>query len=117
MKSPSEKVAFFPSAPGAPTYHTMTANLPGEDRVADAVPPRQFRYHIASLPQSVTMYAVANDCDYFVTLDTRDLLPRRSAIRSICPQLKIMMPTEALVPVFCKVFTRATMEPSALSVW
>ena len=42
------------------------------------------------------MYAVANACDYFVTLDTRDLLPRRSAIESICPQLKGMMPTEAV---------------------
>ena len=42
------------------------------------------------------MYAVANDCDYFVTLDTRDLLPRRSAIESICPKLKIMTPTEAV---------------------
>jgi hypothetical protein len=42
------------------------------------------------------MYAVANNCDYFVTLDTRDLLPRRSAIESICPQLKVMTPTEAV---------------------
>jgi hypothetical protein len=42
------------------------------------------------------MYAVANDCDYFVTLDTRDLLPRRSAIQSLCPQLKVMRPTEAV---------------------
>jgi hypothetical protein len=42
------------------------------------------------------MYAVANDCEYFVTLDTRDLLPRRSAIESICPQLKVMTPTEAV---------------------
>ncbi len=45
------------------------------------------------------MYAVANDCDYFVTLDTRDLLPKRSAIKSICPQLKIMMPTEAVTAI------------------
>ena len=43
------------------------------------------------------MYAVANDCDYFVTLDTRDLLPRRSAIELLCPKLKIMTPTEAVV--------------------
>jgi len=42
------------------------------------------------------MYAVANDCDYFVTLDTRDLLPRRSAIESICPLLKVVTPTEAI---------------------
>jgi hypothetical protein len=49
------------AAPGTPTHHTMTANLPGEERAADAVPPRQFRYHIPALPQSVVMYAVAND--------------------------------------------------------
>ncbi len=48
-------------APEAPTYHTMTANLPGENRAADAAPPRQFRYHIDSVPQSVVMYAEAND--------------------------------------------------------
>ena len=42
------------------------------------------------------MYAVANDCEYFVTLDTRDLLPRRSTIESICQQLKVMRPTEAV---------------------
>ena len=36
------------------------------------------------------MYAVANDCHYFVTLDTRDLLPRRSAIESICQQLSAL---------------------------
>jgi hypothetical protein len=42
------------------------------------------------------MYAGANDCDYFVTLDTRDLLPRRSAIESICPRLKVMTPTGAV---------------------
>lgn len=45
------------------------------------------------------MYAVANDCHYFVTLDTRDLLPKRSAIELICPQLKIMRPTEAVVAI------------------
>jgi hypothetical protein len=45
------------------------------------------------------MYAVANDCDYFVTLDTRDLLPRRWAIESICPRLKIMTPTEAIAAI------------------
>jgi hypothetical protein len=42
------------------------------------------------------MYAVANDCYYFVTLDTRDLLPRRSVIETICPQLKVLWPTEAV---------------------
>jgi hypothetical protein len=45
------------------------------------------------------MYAVANDCHYFVTLDTRDLLPKRSAIELICPPLKIMRPTEAVVAI------------------
>jgi hypothetical protein len=45
------------------------------------------------------MYAVANACGYFVTLDTRDLLPRRSAIESICPQVKIMTPIEAVAAI------------------
>ena len=42
------------------------------------------------------MYAVANECQYFVTFDTRDLLPKRSVIESICSQLKVMTPTEAV---------------------
>lgn len=45
------------------------------------------------------MYAVANDCCYFVTLDTRDLLLRRTALESICPQLKIMTPVEAVAAI------------------
>src|SRR5689334_18912406 len=41
-----------------------------------------------------------------VSAPMRELLARVS---------RIMMPTEALVPVFCRVLTRAMMEPSALS--
>ncbi|HLJ53975.1 MAG TPA: hypothetical protein VKT77_02995 [Chthonomonadaceae bacterium] len=64
-------------APGAPTYHTMTAMLPGENRTADAVPPRQFQFHIPSLSQGLTMYAVANDGrsnDKSVTVEDRPTL-------------------------------------------
>ena len=72
-------------APGAPTYHTMTANLPGENRTADAVPPRQFKYHIPALPQSVSMYAVANDGrsnDKLVSVEDRPtLLNMRMTVR------------------------------------
>jgi hypothetical protein len=45
------------------------------------------------------MYAVANDCDYFVTVDTRDLLPNRSAIEATCPKLRVMWPTEAVAAI------------------
>ena len=40
------------------------------------------------------MHAVANNCQVFVTLDTCDLLPRRSAIEAVCPHLRIVKPTE-----------------------
>jgi hypothetical protein len=42
------------------------------------------------------MYAVANDCPFFVTMDTNDLLPQRALIESVCPQLKVLWPTEAV---------------------
>jgi predicted nucleic acid-binding protein len=42
------------------------------------------------------MLAVANDCQFFLTLDERDLLPVRSAIEAICPQLRIVRPTELI---------------------
>jgi hypothetical protein len=42
------------------------------------------------------MYAVANDCPFFVTMDTKDLLPKRRLIEGVCPQLKILWPTEAV---------------------
>jgi hypothetical protein len=40
------------------------------------------------------MYAVVNDCQVFVTLDNKDILPKRSAVKLICPQIRILMPTE-----------------------
>jgi hypothetical protein len=39
------------------------------------------------------MYAVTNDCQYFVTMDTRDLLPNKAAIESICP-IRVVKPSE-----------------------
>jgi len=44
------------------------------------------------------MYAAAvGGCHYFVTLDEKDILPDRALIESVCPQMKIVKPTEALV--------------------
>jgi len=40
------------------------------------------------------MYAVHNKCDRFVTLDTRDLLPKRSAVVPLCRGMKIVTPSE-----------------------
>jgi hypothetical protein len=40
------------------------------------------------------MYAIANDCTVFVTLDTRDILPRRDLIEAACPQIQVRKPTE-----------------------
>ena len=40
------------------------------------------------------MYAVANDCQLFVTLDTRDILPHRKAIEAVCRGMRILKPTE-----------------------
>ena len=40
------------------------------------------------------MYAVHNGCCRFVTLDTRDLLPKRSQVEALCSGLKIVTPVE-----------------------
>jgi hypothetical protein len=40
--------------------------------------------------------AVNGDCQYFVTLDTRDILPHKAAIESVCP-ICVMKPTELIV--------------------
>lgn len=45
----------------ASSTHLSSAAVPGENQAADSTPPRQFLYHFASLPQSVTMFASAND--------------------------------------------------------
>lgn len=40
------------------------------------------------------MYAVHNKCERFVTLDTRDLLPKRSDVEPLCRGMKIVTPSE-----------------------
>jgi predicted nucleic acid-binding protein len=40
------------------------------------------------------MYAVHNKCDRFVTLDCRDLLPKRSDVAPLCRRTKIVKPSE-----------------------
>ena len=40
------------------------------------------------------MYAIHNKCDRFVTLDTRDLLPKRSDVAPLCRGTKIVKPSE-----------------------
>jgi hypothetical protein len=42
------------------------------------------------------MYAVANRCQVFVTLDTRDILPRRSAVEAVSLPMRILRPTELM---------------------
>ena len=42
------------------------------------------------------MYAVRNGCDYFVTLDEKDLLPNRSSVDAICKTMRVLKPTEAV---------------------
>jgi predicted nucleic acid-binding protein len=39
------------------------------------------------------MYAAANDCDRFVTLD-RDFLARRSLLEARCPSIRVVRPSE-----------------------
>jgi hypothetical protein len=43
------------------------------------------------------MCAIAGDCEVFVTVDTRDILPRRVVLEGLCPQIKIRRPTELLL--------------------
>jgi hypothetical protein len=40
------------------------------------------------------MYAVHDKCDRFVTLDTRDLLPKRADVEPLCRGMKIVKPSE-----------------------
>jgi len=40
------------------------------------------------------MYAVHNKCDRFVTLDTRDLLPKRATVEPLCRGMRLVMPSE-----------------------
>jgi hypothetical protein len=40
------------------------------------------------------MYAVHNGCDYFVTIDTRDILPNRAALELLLPGLRLVRPSE-----------------------
>jgi hypothetical protein len=40
------------------------------------------------------MHAVENDCQVFVTLDNRDLLPQRVAVEAVCGGMRILKPTE-----------------------
>jgi hypothetical protein len=42
------------------------------------------------------VFAVGTNCDYFVTHDTKDLLPHRVAIEAIFPTIRIVKPTEFL---------------------
>jgi len=41
-------------------------------------------------------FAASTACDYFVTHDTRDLLPHKIKIEMVCPQIRIVKPTEFL---------------------
>jgi len=40
------------------------------------------------------MYAVHNGCSRFVTLDTKDILPKRFQVEAVCVGLKIVTPAE-----------------------
>jgi predicted nucleic acid-binding protein len=40
------------------------------------------------------MYAIHNNCDRFVTLDTSDLLPKRLDVVPLCRGTKIVTPSE-----------------------
>jgi predicted nucleic acid-binding protein len=42
------------------------------------------------------MCAIVGKCDVFVTLDTKDILPRRVAVEAACPEIRIRKPTELL---------------------
>jgi hypothetical protein len=45
------------------------------------------------------MCAIVGKCDVFVTLDSRDILPRRVAIECACPEIQIRKPTELLAEI------------------
>jgi hypothetical protein len=42
------------------------------------------------------MCAITGNCEVFVTVDTRDILPKRVEVEALCPQIRIRRPTELL---------------------
>jgi predicted nucleic acid-binding protein len=40
------------------------------------------------------VYAIHNKCDYFVTVDSRDLLPKRADVAPLCRSTRIVTPSE-----------------------
>ena len=52
---------------------------------------------LAKLDARAVVFAVTTKCDYFVTHDTKDLLPHTLAIEAICPQIRLVKPTEFLM--------------------
>jgi hypothetical protein len=42
------------------------------------------------------MCAIMGNCGVFVTVDTKDILPKRAAVEAACPQILIRRPTELL---------------------
>jgi hypothetical protein len=51
---------------------------------------------LAELDARAVVFAVTTNCDYFVTHDTNDLLPHKSAIEAVCPNIRVVKPTEFL---------------------
>lgn len=43
------------------------------------------------------MYAAHGRCDWFVTLDERDILPRKTDIEALCAPLRVVRPSELTV--------------------
>jgi hypothetical protein len=60
---------------------------------------------LAQMDASAVVYAVTTKCDYFVTFDSNDLLPHKVAIEKICPQIKVVTPTEFIAAFACHVPT------------
>lgn len=66
------------------------------DIVDDAVFEKLRAAGLAETDAFHVMCAITGNCDVFVTVDTKDILPKRAAVEASCPQILIRRPTELL---------------------
>jgi predicted nucleic acid-binding protein len=77
-----------------PRFGTVTTNSMVTEIVDESLFAELKKAGISDGDARHLMYAIHNKCDRFVTLDTRDLLPKRSDVAPLCRGTKIVRPSE-----------------------
>ena len=79
---------------GDPRFGTVSANPMVTDIVDEGLFSDLKKAGLSDADARHLMYAIHNKCDRFVTIDTRDLLPKRSDLAPLCRGTKIVTPLE-----------------------